>query len=201
MWPYRYHSVDEPWQRTACQTLCLTFHKANGVSPGRRDMPLTRPDKRRVIRIQGDGNCMFRALSYVVAGTEDHHSSIRAVIIQHMKNLGSSILQHITAHRAYHSVDEYVEQTGMDKDGTWGTDIELHTFAHLTQACVFTYCVQDSNWHRFPPHSVGKGNSPTPIQAKSVYLYHTGNHYNVVGATVKVPAPAVPSSSDAAIII
>ena len=48
VWPFKFHSVDEQWQRSACVALGLEFQKANGVSPGGSSMPLTRPNMRKI---------------------------------------------------------------------------------------------------------------------------------------------------------
>ncbi len=33
---------------------------------------------RKLYHVEGDGNCFFRALSYIIHKTEDHHASVRA---------------------------------------------------------------------------------------------------------------------------
>ena len=33
-------------------------------------------------------------------------------------------------------IQQYITETGMDKESTWGTDIEILTLAHLLQTCV-----------------------------------------------------------------
>ena len=50
--------------------------------------PLSSPQK--IKPIQGDGNCMFRALSYVITGSEKHHLQVRANILEHMESIASS---------------------------------------------------------------------------------------------------------------
>ena len=122
------------------------------VSPGSGDTPLTRPDLRSIKKIMGDGNCMFRALSRIVTGSQDQHSVIRAKIVQHMSDKASLMLAHIVAIPRFEectSVQDYVHITKMDLLGSWGTDIELLCFEHLTNICVFTYITVQSNWERF----------------------------------------------------
>ena len=51
---------------------------------------------KKIKPIQGDGNCMFRALSYVITGSEKHHLQVRANILEHMENIASLVLGHIT---------------------------------------------------------------------------------------------------------
>ena len=63
--------------------------------------------------IQGEGNCLFRALSYVITGSEKHHLQVRANILEHMESIASLILGHIRGRsNAMHncsSVKEYIE--------------------------------------------------------------------------------------------
>ena len=40
---------------------------------GESDMILTRPDMRSLRSIGGDGNCLFRALCYIISGSEAKH--------------------------------------------------------------------------------------------------------------------------------
>ena len=48
VWSFKYHSVDEEWQLTACKTLDLDFKKANKIGPGSADLPLTHPNMRTI---------------------------------------------------------------------------------------------------------------------------------------------------------
>ena len=87
---------------------------------------------------------MFR----IVTGSQDQHSVIRAKIVQHMIDKAPLMLAHIVALPGFKectSVQDYVQKTKMDLLGSWGTDIELLCFAHLTNTCVFTYIIVQSN--------------------------------------------------------
>ena len=39
-----------------------------------------------------DGNCLFRALSYVITGSEDDHMAIRVAILNHMTSIAHLLL-------------------------------------------------------------------------------------------------------------
>ena len=62
--PFKFHSVNEQWQRDACVLLRLNFEGSNAMEKGGACTPLSSPQN--IKPIQGDGNCMFRALSYVI---------------------------------------------------------------------------------------------------------------------------------------
>ena len=65
---YRYYPVDVDWQRQKCTQLGLSFVGPFRRQDGGSDVILTRPDLRSLKRISGDGNCLFRAMSYVITG-------------------------------------------------------------------------------------------------------------------------------------
>ena len=51
VWPsFRFHSVDNNWQRTACAVLSLSFVSSNTVHPGGADVVLACPHLTQNIR-------------------------------------------------------------------------------------------------------------------------------------------------------
>ena len=63
---YRYNPVSPVWQRHVCLEHGLRFVCANKSIAGGPNVKLKRPTSVR--RISGDGNCLFRALCYVITG-------------------------------------------------------------------------------------------------------------------------------------
>ena len=108
---FKFHSVNEQWQRDACVLLGLNFEGSNAMEKGGVCTPLSCPQKFKPI--QGDGNCMFRALSYVITGSEKYHLQVRANILEHMESIASLILGYIrgrsNAMHNYSSVKEYIK--------------------------------------------------------------------------------------------
>ena len=41
---------------------------------------------------EGDGNCMFRALSYLITGTQAQHLGVRAAIVRHLLQYVATVL-------------------------------------------------------------------------------------------------------------
>ena len=66
-----FNPLGEETQRRLCRQLGLRFIKSNGCTGGGTDVPLRAP--RSMHRIQGDGNCLFRAFSYAITGSERQH--------------------------------------------------------------------------------------------------------------------------------
>ena len=68
------------WQKKTCVRLGLRFHKSSRL-PGRitKAFKISSPPV-KFKRVQGDGACFFRCISYVVSGSEDHHLKIRNLV-------------------------------------------------------------------------------------------------------------------------
>ena len=185
--PFKFHSVNEQWQRDACVLLGLNFEGSNAMEKGGACTPLSSPQK--IKPIQGDGNCMFRALSYVITGSEKHHLQVRANILEHMESTASLVLGHIrgccNAMHNCSSVKEYIKLTKMNKPHVWGTDIELLVVAHLLKTCIHFYMTREQKWFVYRPSSLDKALA-IDSAAQAIYLRHTPFHYDVVLA-VRAP--------------
>jgi hypothetical protein len=63
----------------------------------------------KLYNIVGDGNCLFRALSYAITGRQVYHKQIRQKIVQHMRTIENSLQPHINM-----NVDMYLAHTKME---------------------------------------------------------------------------------------
>ena len=88
---YRYYPVDEHWQRQACELLAIRFIRSFQRQDGGPHVVLTRPVLRSLKTIGGDGNCLFRALCYIIPGSEDQHLQVRAAIVAHMRSIADLV--------------------------------------------------------------------------------------------------------------
>ena len=78
----RYNPVFGDVQRDICRDLGMNFIEANECVLGGTDVRLKPPTSIR--SIGGDGNCLFRALSYAVTGSESQHHVVRRQIVRHL---------------------------------------------------------------------------------------------------------------------
>ena len=152
--PLKFYPVTIDWQQRACQQLGLQYHAPTKVRPGGPNVPLTRPDMRSLKRIQGDGNCLFRALSYIITGCEEQHMAVRNAILDHMVTIAHFLLGHHLLN--YDSIQTYIVASGMDEEYSWGTDIEMLTLSHLLNTHIVSYSEQFGNWQRYSPHNVDR---------------------------------------------
>ena len=174
--PLKFHPVDEHWQQTVCDIMGLHFHGKNRVRPGGPNIPLTPPDMRTVKHIKGDGNCLFRALAYIITGSEEQHMAVRRAILQHIIHIAHFIIGHHVVE--YASIQEYIADKNMDQEYAWGTDIEMLILAHLLQTPIMSYSVQHRSWQRYAPHDVDRTLTDNILQT-SMYLVHACNHFEV----------------------
>ena len=81
---YRYNPVSEAWQHRVCQDLGLHFVCANKCTSGDPNVRLKHPTS--LHKVRGDGNCLFRALCYVISGSERQHFKLRSLIVEHFRS-------------------------------------------------------------------------------------------------------------------
>ena len=74
--------------------------------------------KRGIEAIQGDGNCLFRALSRILCDNENHHNFIRRTLVTFATN-NKTWLQ-----KFCHPVPIDGHLNGMKLDRIWGTDFK-----------------------------------------------------------------------------
>ena len=143
----RFTPVDEHWQRTACHNLGLRFLRVCDRDEGGPNVPLTRP--LRVKSIQSDGNCLFRSLSYIITGSESQHAQVREAILHHLVHIEDFMIGHHISSEYFSAVD-YIRGTDMDRDGTWGSDIEILTASHMLNATLCMYDTAELGVHMDP---------------------------------------------------
>ena len=80
---YRYNSATPDWQRQACQQLGLEFVRKNGITLGGPNVALCPPT--RVHWVEGDWNCLFYFLCYIITGSIREHLTLRSLIVQHLR--------------------------------------------------------------------------------------------------------------------
>lgn len=131
----------------------------------------------------GDGNCMFRAFSYVLTGSQGQFAETRSAIVGHMLHNDSLCMSstYMGLGDTYRNVSHYINSTQMNRNATWGTTVEILALAHLLRVAIYVYSVTSNTWqqhcpsHLNPSLHVYESNSDCGI-----YLFHTGDHYLIV---------------------
>ena len=144
---------------------------------------------RSVIRIEGDGNCLFRALSLIVYGSEMYHLKVRELLVNFVRSNADKFKGYVTNG----TLEDHVLH--MQYSRTWATQVELYAAASLFGKELFIYTPtvrRDKQyiWIRvlpFPPQVslvFPPNNEPWPKRLTEVdhmELCHTsGKHFDVV---------------------
>jgi hypothetical protein len=175
---YKYNPISVEHQHQICANLGLRFVAGNRTVPGGPDVQLRTPTRTR--RIPGDGNCLFRALSYLVTGSESQHSEIRHLIVQHLLTEENCIQLLANYISVDNTIGQYLERTHMERDGVWGTTVELVTFSHMAGVNVASYNTEDERHHVLSPGVIDSERFPEDNSRPTIYIQFTGgNHFNV----------------------
>jgi len=176
-----YYQVNEQWQRSVRARMPeLQFISRFVCVPGGHNVILTR---HRLRSIAGDGNCLFYTLSYIITGSEEQHYKIQALIISHMLSIPHMLIgigpdghtSYAAAMLSYSTIEDYIRCSGMDKDGVWGSAIEMACASHLFNVPLYVYDVSHENDNWIPSYI-----DRSLPNYMSTYIYFTGNHFNVV---------------------
>ena len=164
-----------------CWEFVRPFQRRDGGS----HVILTRPDLRSLRSIGGDGNCLFRALCYIISGFEDQHEDLRSAIVAHMLSIPELVCGTgpdgnrnylVTYDDGYSSVEDYLARSGMAESGVWGGDFEMCILAHLLHTPIYSFQGDANFWLPCFPH----GRIPVDVNVPSMYV--RSSHFQVVTA-------------------
>ena len=102
----------------------------------------------QVNTVIGDGNCLYRALSLEVVGTQNYHEQFRAKIVDF-------VLQNPSTFEGYvgRDIGDYILEHSLPLR-TWGTDAEIYAAATLLQTSIVVYTSVNEarrEWIQHPP--------------------------------------------------
>jgi len=88
------------------------------------------------IKVEGDGNCFFRCIAYVLCGDESFHTQVRQTVLLHMCS-GSQILTSLLPPNT--TMSQSIATSRMSEDKVWATEVEIISTAHLLQTDIYTF--------------------------------------------------------------
>ncbi|XP_052126038.1 uncharacterized protein LOC127749946 [Frankliniella occidentalis] len=161
-----FYPVPFAWRKERCQTIGLS--KCLKVGPDAAPKSLGAAKKTESIR--GDGNCFYRALSYVLTGEETSHSSVRKKLAAFMKTEPK-----VASFSDRETSAQYVRESGCGMLGKWATDVEI--YAASIWLGVDIYVELNNVWQRFSY----TGNLEGPPSEYGIYIKNAnGDHFEVV---------------------
>ena len=115
--------------------------------------------------IKGDGNCLFRAISDQVSGTEDMHTALRSLSVEFMRSHSEDFQPFIED-----DADFQGYLTKMSSLGAWGGNLELQALSMELQVNINIHRLNEPVWEIM-----------NFTDQRSIHLsYHDGDHYNSV---------------------
>ena len=76
--------------------------------------------------MRGDGNCLFRAFSFISFGVQSYHKSVKVTLVSFMEEN-----QILFAKVENTPLEQYLLVSKMIEHGTWGTELEIVSFSSL----------------------------------------------------------------------
>ena len=139
--------VCEAWQREKCKEFNLDLIRSNGIHHGPRSRTLRATQRLKTSRIKGDGNCLFRAFSSVISGTQDNHDILRTLTVSYMLE-NPQVFDSICD-----NVSQYIVESRMASLGVWGTEIEIFALATMLHSTVYVFsnCGMTTKWLPYRP--------------------------------------------------
>jgi hypothetical protein len=162
-------------KKTMCSKINIKY--VNMRATCKQEIYLKESVPKRRVNIKGDGNCLFRALSYAISNTEENHFVIRKTIVDHLSqpHCRTFVCQQMCTKE--HELIAYIHSTNMLQNGIWGTNVEILAACHLLEVQIFI----------FDPDGTWKAFGLSDLSHPCVYLDHSlGNHYNGVIRIEKV---------------
>ncbi|KAK3857877.1 hypothetical protein Pcinc_018587 [Petrolisthes cinctipes] len=157
---YKFSPLTVAIQRAICNNSGgrLVFKKKSGPSGKINKTFKNTSEPHTVKEIEGDGNCLFRALSFAITGEEDQHAVVRSLICDFI------------------ACTENIQAESMRNDKVWGTTTEILAAANMfnVNVCVWAKYGPKLTWHIHRPNV-------EEVVEESVYLKNkAGTHFNVV---------------------
>ena len=88
----------DEWQRSLCQKLGMTFIRRNNTHILQPKEYSISHQPAATVRIQGDGNCFFKALAFVITGSQDEHLELRGIATSYMQHNAEILSCYLNAH-------------------------------------------------------------------------------------------------------
>jgi hypothetical protein len=142
--------------------------------------------KLHVVEVDGDGNCLFRAVAHQLWLDEDRHLELRRLCVAHMR-------KHADRFAVFFEGDFSQHLRGMERPGTWGDDLEIRALEEIADRLVLIYSslspLPEPLKTSFDEGRLLQGVAPLKVS------YHGENHYNsIFDEAVCLPLEIRPSS-------
>eukprot|EP01038_Epipyxis_sp_PR26KG_P004087 gene4087-5835_t len=144
----------------------------------------------RIIEVEGDGNCLFRAVSHQLYCTEKYHKKLRNLCADHL-------IEHRKRFESFCPLnfDEYIRL--IRECGTWADDIEIRALEEIIDRiiCIYSADSIDKNGTYVPFNKNFEEEyllkDVTPVNLS----YHGHSHYNSIYDMQREQLPLEPRTT------
>jgi hypothetical protein len=123
----------------------------------------------KVIPVEADGNCQFRALSQQLYGDESQHDAIRANMVQWLKSKPEQYADFV-----HEPFDDYVERLACN--GEWGDNVTLQAASDMLCREIHILTDQQAEFVKVHPFVKGAETPPAPLRL----AFRAEVHYDAV---------------------
>lgn len=121
------------------------------------------------VSVEGDGQCLFRALSVCMYGTQDRHSEIKKELCEYLDTEWDEIYEELGPD----ALDKAAAINECGDENSQGNDLSLHSASHKYSATIWVN--MNGIWRQ-------EGVSGTSPATRTFFLHYTGTgmagHYN-----------------------
>ena len=121
--------------------------------------------------------------NYVVTGCELQHMQMRNAIVSYMFSIEHLLVGHDSEGHANYleplnctSVQQYINESGMSRNGTWGTEFEMMVFSHMLNTNIYSFSAISNV---FCATNINR-EIQRDYTTISVYIYLRHSHFYVV---------------------
>ena len=124
--------------------------------------------------VDGDGNCFFRSISYLLLGSEAKHDIMRSAVCNYIIQPDNWYKLKTYIDRDITSGEDYLHKSEMHVLGKWATRVEIFSLTQFTckDVCVYTL----DHWMRYP----ASGTSKRPTKNAFYLVNHQNVHFDPV---------------------
>ncbi|XP_062571568.1 uncharacterized protein LOC134233602 [Saccostrea cucullata] len=170
---FYFNPLDFDMKREICQELNIPFIcSGHGIECHSSGKILEAPSSQH--EVYEDGNCFFRAISFILTNSEDYHYIIRSAVCKHLLENEAAFKPFLRT--GENTVEDHLSVSSMVQNGKWATELEILAVCHMINGDIYTYT--RNHWLKY---SFEKESPLMKRRNGAMYLNHQSqNHYNVV---------------------
>jgi len=131
----------------------------------------------RVLKMEDDGNCQFRALAHELYGDARHHEHVRSVVVAHLRSRAAEFAFYVGDDGEW---AEYLSKMSVTR--TWGDELTLRAASEAYGCAVHVVTTEPENWllHYGSCADCPIGSAAGSVQRDVFLCYVSPIHYNVI---------------------